>query len=39
MPEDHHWDLAYESGEFKHWEPDYPSPELAAVVAAGMVPT
>jgi ubiquinone/menaquinone biosynthesis C-methylase UbiE len=38
MPEDHRWDLAYQSGEFKHWESDYPSPELAALVAAGVVP-
>jgi 2-polyprenyl-3-methyl-5-hydroxy-6-metoxy-1,4-benzoquinol methylase len=31
---DDYWESAYESGEFKHWEFSYPSPELIALVAA-----
>ena len=31
------WESLYESGEFKHWEAIYPSPELAALVAAGLI--
>jgi ubiquinone/menaquinone biosynthesis C-methylase UbiE len=27
------WDSDYESGEFEHWEYNYPSPELVALVA------
>jgi len=27
------WDFLFESGEFIHWEPYYPSPELSALVA------
>jgi len=32
-----YWDSAYRSGDFEHWELDYPSPELVAIVAAGML--
>jgi ubiquinone/menaquinone biosynthesis C-methylase UbiE len=31
------WDSDYESGNFKHWEPISPSPELAALIAAGFI--
>jgi ubiquinone/menaquinone biosynthesis C-methylase UbiE len=31
---DDYWETAYESGEYKHWEFKYPSPELTALVAA-----
>ena len=31
------WESLYESGDFGHWEPIYPSPELAALVAAGSI--
>ncbi len=37
MPEYDYWESAYKSGEFKHWEFDYPSPELAATVATDIV--
>lgn len=34
------WDLAYRDGDFRdHWELPYPSPALAAIVAAEMVPS
>lgn len=36
MPESDYWETAYESGEYKHWEFNYPSPELVALVAADM---
>jgi len=29
-----YWDSAFKSHDFKHWELNYPSPELAALVAA-----
>jgi SAM-dependent methyltransferase len=31
------WDSDYESGNFKHWEPIGQSPELAALIAAGLI--
>jgi ubiquinone/menaquinone biosynthesis C-methylase UbiE len=31
---DDYWEKAYETGEYKHWEFNYPSPELIALVAA-----
>lgn len=31
-----YWETAYESGEFKHWEFNYPSPELVALAAADL---
>ena len=31
------WESIYESGDFTHWETYYPSPELAALVAAGLI--
>ena len=30
-----YWDSAYKNGDFEHWELNYPSPELVAIVAAG----
>ena len=36
MP-DYDWDLDYESGDFRHWEPNPSSPELAALIAAGLI--
>lgn len=35
----HDWESAYRSGDFKHWEFDHPSPELVALVAAGLLET
>jgi ubiquinone/menaquinone biosynthesis C-methylase UbiE len=35
MSDDDYWENAYGSGEYKHWEFSYPSPELVALVAAG----
>ena len=29
-----YWESAYENGEFAHWEFEYPSPELTALIAA-----
>ena len=34
---DYDWDLDYASGDFKHWEPNPSSPELAALIAAGLM--
>ena len=34
MTGDEYWDLAYRNRDFEHWELNYPSPELAALVAA-----
>jgi len=34
--ENDYWETAYESGEYKHWEFSYPSPELIALVAANV---
>ena len=31
---DDYWENAYETGEYKHWKFDYPSPDLIALVAA-----
>ncbi|HUJ85197.1 MAG TPA: class I SAM-dependent methyltransferase [Candidatus Acidoferrales bacterium] len=31
------WDSDYESGDFRHWEPNASSSELAALVAAGLI--
>ena len=36
MP-DYNWDLDYASGDFKHWEPNPSSPELAALITAGFI--
>jgi ubiquinone/menaquinone biosynthesis C-methylase UbiE len=38
MPECDYWEKAFESGEYKHWEFNYPSPELVALAAAGVPP-
>jgi ubiquinone/menaquinone biosynthesis C-methylase UbiE len=38
MSDANDWDALYQSGEFEHWEFDYPSPELVALVAAGFIP-
>ncbi len=35
---DNYWETAYKSGEYKHWEFKYPSPELTALVAADAIP-
>ena len=35
---DDYWETSYESGEYKHWEFKYPSPELTALVAANVIP-
>ncbi|MGA2681318.1 MAG: class I SAM-dependent methyltransferase [Candidatus Bathyarchaeia archaeon] len=35
--EDYDWDSDYASGNFSHWEPNAPSPELAALIAAGLI--
>ncbi|MGA2385737.1 MAG: class I SAM-dependent methyltransferase [Candidatus Bathyarchaeia archaeon] len=34
---DYNWDSDYVSGDFRHWEPNSSSPELAALVAAGLL--
>ena len=31
------WDSAYREGDYRHWEVEFPSPELAALVAAGVL--
>jgi ubiquinone/menaquinone biosynthesis C-methylase UbiE len=36
-PNSYDWESAYRSGVFKHWESDHPSPELVALVAAGLL--
>ncbi len=33
-----YWESAYTSGEYEHWEFNFPSPELIALVAAGLIP-
>ncbi len=33
---DNYWETAYETGEYKHWEFNYPSPELIALSAANI---
>jgi ubiquinone/menaquinone biosynthesis C-methylase UbiE len=35
--QDFDWDSDYASGNFRHWEPDSPSPELASLVAVGLI--
>jgi ubiquinone/menaquinone biosynthesis C-methylase UbiE len=35
--DDYDWDSDYASGNFSHWEPNAPSPELAALIAAGFI--
>jgi ubiquinone/menaquinone biosynthesis C-methylase UbiE len=35
--QDYDWDSDYASGNFRHWEPDSPSPELASLVAVGLI--
>jgi len=35
MSDSYDWDAAYKNHNFKHWEFDYPSPELSALVAIG----
>ncbi len=37
MSEVDYWESAYRNGDFKHWEFNYPSPELAGVVATGIL--
>jgi len=37
MQEGEDWDSDYESGNFKHWEPIPPSPEISALVASGSI--
>jgi hypothetical protein len=32
-----YWDSHYRDGDFEHWEFNYPSPELVAIVAAGIL--
>lgn len=34
MTDTYDWDLAYKNRDFEHWELNYPSPELSALVAA-----
>ncbi len=36
MSDNDYWENAYESGEYKHWEFSYPSPELVALAAANI---
>ena len=36
MSDNDYWESAYKSGEYKHWEFSYPSPELVALVAANV---
>ena len=36
MSDSNYWEKAFESGEYKHWEFSYPSPELVALAAAGV---
>jgi len=35
LADNNYWDSAYKSGDFEHWELNYPSPELVGMVAAG----
>lgn len=34
---DYYWENAYETGEYKHWEFNYPSSELIALAAANLL--
>jgi ubiquinone/menaquinone biosynthesis C-methylase UbiE len=36
MSDNNYWEKAFESGEYKHWEFSYPSPEFVALTAAGV---
>ena len=36
MSDDDYWETAYENGEYKHWEFNYPSPELVALAATNI---
>jgi ubiquinone/menaquinone biosynthesis C-methylase UbiE len=36
MSDNDYWEKAFESGEYRHWEFNYSSPELVAIVAAGV---
>jgi len=36
LSDNDYWESAYKSGEYKHWEFSYPSPELVALVAANV---
>ena len=36
MSDNDYWESAYESGEYKHWEFNYPSPELIALASANV---
>jgi len=38
MSDNDYWEKAYESDEYKHWEFDYPSPELTALLATKILP-
>jgi ubiquinone/menaquinone biosynthesis C-methylase UbiE len=35
--DNYNWDSDYVSGSFRHWEPNAPSPELAALIASGFI--
>ena len=37
MSDSDYWENAYKSGEFRHWEFEYPSPELTALLAASVI--
>jgi len=34
---DYNWDLEYASGDFRHWEPDPSSPELAGLITGELI--
>lgn len=36
MSDNNYWEDSYESGNYKHWEFDYPSPELVTLAAANV---
>jgi len=36
LSDNDYWESAYKSGEYKHWEYSYPSPELVALAAANV---
>ncbi len=37
MSDQEDWDAAYRDGDYTHWEFNYPSPELTALVSAGLL--
>ncbi len=37
MSDESYWETAYETDEYKHWEFNYPSPELVALVTANVL--